>query len=55
MTHPTQNREWLDKISSPESRQRGMLSVLHDLGKHHSADNCPRCEEDSKEIPAKPD
>src|SRR6266576_2873201 len=44
--HPTQNREWLDSISTRESRRRGALAMLHDQGKHHDADSCPRCEED---------
>jgi len=43
--HPTQNREWLDSISTPESRRRGALAMLHDQGKHHDAAGCPRCEE----------
>jgi len=44
--HPTQNREWLDSISTPESRRRGALAMLHDQGKHHNFVGCPRCEEE---------
>jgi hypothetical protein len=45
-----QNRDWLESISSPETRRRGMLAMLHGLGKHHDPAGCPRCEEENKEI-----
>jgi len=41
-----QNREWLESISTPATRRRGMLAMLHDAGKHHDAVGCPRCEEE---------
>jgi len=45
--HPTQNREWLASISTPETRRRGMLAMLHDQNKNHDAAGCPRCEEET--------
>jgi hypothetical protein len=42
---PNQNRDWLEKISTPESRRKGGLAACHDQGKHHDAAGCPRCEE----------
>jgi len=41
-----QCRQFLESISSPATRRRGMLAMLHDAGKHHDAAGCPRCEEE---------
>jgi hypothetical protein len=39
-----QCRQFLESISSPTSRRSGGLAAAHDLGKHHEAAGCPRCE-----------
>lgn len=44
--HPTQNRKFLESISTPESRRAGGLAAAHDQGKHHEPAGCPRCEEE---------
>jgi len=41
-----QCRQFLESISSPETRRRGMLAMLHDQNKNHDPAGCPRCEEE---------
>jgi hypothetical protein len=48
----TSTREHLEKISSPESRAKGMYSCHHVLGLHDGKprpDVCPKCREEAKD------
>jgi hypothetical protein len=46
--NPTQNKNWLESISSPESRAKGMYVCHHVLGYHNERPHplCPRCFEE---------